>query len=627
MERKLSAILATDVVGYSRLMGEDEAGTLTALKSHRAELIDPKATQYNGRTIKLMGDGALMEFDSVVDAVAFAVEVQNAMRDRNKDVSDERQIVYRIGINIGDVIVDGDDIYGDGVNVAARLEGLAEAGGICVARNVHDQVRDKLDLNFQDLGEVSVKNIARPVRAFQIVMDKKAAALSTPIVQGAARRMPSTRTFVAAAIALILLAVGAGLWMRSNSLDFTPAVAANMAFPLPDKPSIAVLPFEALSDDKKLGYFTTGLTEGLTGALARVPGLFVISNQSVATYKGKPVRLKQAAEEQGVQYLLKGSVQKSDDKLRINARLVDALIGRNVWTGSFDRPDGDVFAVQDEIVKRVSVELQVKLAEGGHARSASRGTNSLKAWLLSVQGKAQFTTFTRDGMIKARELDEAAQHADPNWSRPVASLALVDWYEARRGWSASRKDAIRSGMALAERAIQMDPNDPLGYQALGNLLFLIGQPKRGIEVRRKAIKIAPNDSLVVAGLAARLVLWGGEQEAVELIERAIRLSPKHPWWVSTIYGHALHLVGRKEEAVAALKRAIDQKPRSVSPQVRLAAVYADLGRMNEAKAAATEVKLRKPKFTASRYMKSYSLNDPKRDAWFKALLLRAGLPE
>ena len=253
MDRKLSTILATDVVGYSRLMGEDEAGTLTALKSHRTELIDPKAAQYRGRTIKLMGDGALMEFESVVDAVAFAVEVQCAMRDRNKDVSDERQILYRIGINIGDVIVDGDDIYGDGVNVAARLEGLAEAGGICVARNVHDQVRDKLDLNFQDLGEVSVKNIARPVPAFQVVMDDKVAALGTPIVQGSAKGIQSTRTFVAAAIALILLVAGAGFWIRSNSLDFAPALAANMAFPLPDKPSIAVLPFESLSDDKKSG--------------------------------------------------------------------------------------------------------------------------------------------------------------------------------------------------------------------------------------------------------------------------------------------------------------------------------------------------------------------------------------
>jgi len=627
MDRKLSTILATDVVGYSRLMGKDEAGTLTALKCHQAELIDPKATQYNGRTIKLMGDGALMEFASVVDAVAFAVEVQCAMRDRNKEVSYERQILYRIGINIGDVLVDGDDIYGDGVNVAARLEGLAETGGICVARNVHNQVRDKLDLNFQDLGEVSVKNIARPVPAFQVVMDEKAAALGTPIVQGAARRIRSSRTFVAAATAFLLLAAGAGLWMRSNSLDFAPALAANMAFPLPDKPSIAVLPFESLSDDKKSGYFTSGLTEGLTTALARVPGLFVISDRSTDTYKGKPVNIKQVAEEQGVQYLLKGSVQKADDKLRITARLVDALIGRNVWTGSFDRPDGDVFAVQDEIVKRVSVELQVKLTDGGHARRASRGTNNLEAWLLVVQGKAELFKWTRDGMIKARELYEAARRADPNWALPVAALAQPDWYEARRGWSASREDSIRSGMALAERAIQMDPNDPSGYMALGNLLFLVGQPKRAVEARRKAIKLAPNDFTVIAGLAARLGYWGGEQEAVELFERAIRLSPKNPWWVPAGYGFVLHLVGRKEEAVAALKRAIDQKPRNATAQARLAAVYADLGRMNEAKAAAKEAKRLNPKFTASRFMKSYSLNDPKRDAWYTALFLRAGLPE
>jgi adenylate cyclase len=320
-------------------------------------------------------------------------------------------------------------------------------------------------------------------------------------------------------------------------------------------------------------------------------------------------------------------VQKADDKLRITARLVDALIGRNVWTGSFDRPVGDVFAVQDEIVKRVSIELQVALAEGGHARSASQGTNNLEAWLLDVQGKAEFFKFTREGLIKSRELHEAARRADPNWSRPVASLALVDWFEARRGWSASREDSIRSGIALAERAIQMDPNDPLGYQALGNLLFLIGQPNRAIEARRKAIKLAPNDFAAVGGLAARLVYWGGEQEAVELFERAIRLSPKHPYWVQSTYGLGLHLVGRKEEAVAALIRAIEQKPGKWFFQVRLAAVYADLGRMNEAKAAAKEVKRLNPKFTASRFMKSYSLNDPKRDAWYKALLLRAGIPE
>ena len=266
--------------------------------------------------------------------------------------------------------------------------------------------------------------------------------------------------------------------------------------------------------------------------------------------------------------------------------------------------------------------------EGGHAHSQSRGTDSLEAWLLQEQGKAELFKWTRDGMIKARELYEAARRADPNWSRAVAGLAAIDWYEARRGWSASREDSIRSGMALAERAIQMDPNEPTGYMQLGNLLFLIDQPKRAIEARRKAIKLAPNDFAVLGGLATRLKnLAGREQEAVELFERAIRLSPKHPWWIPSGYGFALHMVGRKEEAVAALKRAIDQKPRSASSQVRLAAVYADLGRMNEAKAAAKKVKLLNPKMTASRYVKINLRHGPKRDAWYKDLLLRAGLPE
>jgi adenylate cyclase len=286
--------------------------------------------------------------------------------------------------------------------------------------------------------------------------------------------------------------------------------------------------------------------------------------------------------------------------------------------------------VQDEIVKRVSVELQVALAEGGHARSASQGTNNLEAWLLDVQGKAEFFKFTRDGMMKSRELREAAHRADPNWSQAVAGLAQVDWYEARRGWSASREDSIRSGMALAERAIDMDPNHPAAYMALGNLLLSRGQVERGIEMRRKAIEVAPHDFAAVGGLAIRLKSFvGKEQEAVELFERAIRLSPKHPWWVQFGYGICLHMVGRKEEAVAAFKRASEQNPRNPAPQAYLAAVYADLGRMDEAKAAAKEVKRLDPKRTASRVMKFVfdSVHDPKRDAWYKALLLQAGLPE
>jgi adenylate cyclase len=400
-----------------------------------------------------------------------------------------------------------------------------------------------------------------------------------------------------------------------------------MAYPLPENPSIAVLPFENYSEDIKLGFFASGLTEDLTAALSKTPALFVISRSSAATYKGKPVDVKQVAEEQGVQYVLEGSIQKAGDKLRITVQLIDALNGRHVWADRFDRQEGDIFLLQDEIVKNVIVELQVELTEGDAARVASRGTDSLEAWLYRLEGSGEFMKFTREGMVRARELYEAAHRSDPSWYRPLALLASVDWYEAKRGWSPSKEDSIQSGMELAKRAIKMDPKAPLSYQALGNLYALIGNGDRAIELRRKAAELAPNDLFAVAGLATRLKDFGGEKEAVALFEQAMRLSPKHPWSVPHGYGVALHLVGRKEEAIESLKKAIAYKPETDLPYAFLAAVYSDVGRMDEAKTAADEVMKIHPKFSATRFMQSHTLHDPQRDARFIELMRQAGLPE
>jgi adenylate cyclase len=400
-----------------------------------------------------------------------------------------------------------------------------------------------------------------------------------------------------------------------------------MTYPLPDKPSIAVLPFENYSDDAKLDFFSSGLTEDLTASISKAPDLFVISRSSAATYKGKSIDIKQVAEEQGVQYVLEGSVQKAEDKLRINIQLIDALNGRHLWADRFDRLSKDIFALQDEIVKQVIVELQVELTQGAAARVASRGTDNLDAWLLRIEAHGEFINFTREGMIRARELYEAAHQADAHWARPIAGLASIDWYEAKQGWSMSKEASIRSGIELAKRAIQMDPDEPQGYQTLGNLYALTGQGKRAIELRRKAAELAPNDLIAVAGLATRLKDFGGEQEAVKLFEQAMRLSPKHPWWVPYAYGVTLHLVGRKEEAVHSFKKAIDLNPKHVLPQAFLAAVYADLGRVDEAKATANEVMRLDPKFTATRLIESHTFHDPSRDARFMSLMHRAGLPE
>ena len=362
MVRRLTAILSADVVGYSRLMGEDEVATLTALKNHKAELIDPKAFQYGGRIIKLMGDGVLMEFGSVVEAVNFAVEMQGAMRDRNADLPEQRQILYRIGINIGDVIVEGDDIYGDGVNVATRLEGLAEPGGICIARYVHDQVRGKLDLHFEDLGEIDVKNITRPVRAFRVAMDDKAFALKTPIMpiaQPAQKRTSNVWMVAGSIAALLLLALGAAYWNGQYQQGGEPDPAERLAHASSDKPSLAVLPFLNIAGEANQQSFADGISDDLTTQLSKVSGLFVISRMTASKKKGHSGDVRLLARDLGVSYVLEGSVRRGGEKLRVNAKLIDATTGGYVWAETFDGSTADAFALQDRINSKIVAALKV----------------------------------------------------------------------------------------------------------------------------------------------------------------------------------------------------------------------------------------------------------------------------
>jgi TolB-like protein/class 3 adenylate cyclase/Tfp pilus assembly protein PilF len=624
IQRKLKAIFTADVQGYSRLMGDDEEHTVETITAYR-ETIAQLIEKHHGRVVDAPGDNILAVFDSSLNAIHSAIEIQRTLETENGKLPDNRRMNFRIGINLGDILHKDDRIYGDGVNVAARIENLADPGGICISRGVYEQVDGKLDIGFADLGSHQVKNIKKPVNIYKVLLDPNDA---NALVGAPKSKTPTRRWMIVAILTLTILLIGSvGIWYQRLRPSFEPASIDRMAYPLPDKPSIAVIPFENYSDDAQLDFFAKGLTEDLTASLSKEPDLFVISRSSTATYKGKPIDIKQVAEEQGVQYVLEGSVQKSEDKLRITVQLIDAVKGRHLWAERFDRQAKEIFALQDEIVKSVFVELQVELTQGAVARFASRGTNSLEAWLLRVEGTGEFLKFTREGMIRARELYEAANKADPNWSRPIAVLASIDWYEAKKGWSTSREKSIESGMELAERAIQMDPKDPLGYQALGNLYRLIGQAERAIEMRRKAAELAPNDYLAIAGLATVLKDFGGEQEAVKLFERAMRLSPKHPWHVSYAYGVTLYLVGRKEEAVQSLKKAIDQNPTHVLPKAFLAAVYVDIGRLDEAKATANQVIQLNPSFTATRLIKSHTFNDPEKDAQFRNLMHRAGLPE
>jgi TolB-like protein/class 3 adenylate cyclase len=358
MERRLAAILAADVVGYSRLMEADEADTLAALKGHRKELIDPEIAAHSGRMVKLMGDGALVEFSSVVDALACAVAIQKAMRERNQGAPEDRRIDFRIGVHLGDIIVEGEDLYGDGVNVAARLEGLAEPGGVCISQQTYDHIGTKLDLGYEDLGEQQVKNIARSVRAYRVVLDGAAPRQALT----AKRRGPSALQVLGSAgvIALIGAGLGLGLW-RPWAPDIEPVPVERMAFPLPEKPSIAVLPFDNLGGDPEQDYFTDGITEDLITDLSKVSGLFVIARHSSFAYKGKGVDVRDIAQDLGVRYVLEGSVRRAGDQVRINAQLIDATTGGHLWAERYDGALTDVFALQDQVTRQIVAALSVTL--------------------------------------------------------------------------------------------------------------------------------------------------------------------------------------------------------------------------------------------------------------------------
>ena len=366
VQRRLAAILAVDVVGYSRLMGDDEAGTLAALKAHRREFITPKTAEHGGRIVKLMGDGALVEFASVVDAVECAVALQHGLSERNADTPEDRRIVFRIGVNLGDVIIDGDDIYGDGVNVAARLEGLAQPGTICISRTVFDHVKGKVELGFEDLGEHRVKNITDPVHAYRVLTGPDDAGKL--IGRAKPKPPPWKRPAIATGFAILVAIAGMGIWLRASSPAIEQASVAEMAFPLPDKPSIAVLPFANMSDDPDQEYFAQGITDDLITDLSNVSGLFVISRNSTFGYKDKAVKIRQVAEELGVRYVLEGSVRRVGDEVRINAQLIDALTGGHVWADRYDRNLEDIFAIQDEVVDEVVSALSVELESGEQNR-------------------------------------------------------------------------------------------------------------------------------------------------------------------------------------------------------------------------------------------------------------------
>jgi TolB-like protein/class 3 adenylate cyclase/rhodanese-related sulfurtransferase len=584
VERRLTTILAADVVGYSRLMAADEAGTLTSLKAIRRELFEPKTTENHGRVVKLIGDG-LMEFGSVVDAVHFAVDVQQALVERNAKVPEDRRIAYRMGINIGDIIVEGDDIYGDGVNVAARLEALAEPGGICVSRTVFNHVKGKVDLDFEDLGEQQVKNIPEPVRVFKVLLDAPVSGQTT-VVSPAPKRF-SRWPLAAGGLAVLLVVAGVALWQRPWESREEPASVEAMAFPLPDKPSIAVLPFNNMSDDASQEYFADGMTEDLITDLSKISGLFVIARNSSFSYKGQLVKVRQVAEELGVRYVLEGSVRRAGNEVRINAQLIDATTGGHLWAERYDGTLEDIFDLQDQVTEQIVAALAVSLTGEEQAQQARHGTENAAAHDAYLQGWAHYKLLTPEELAKAVPFFEAAIRLDPDYAQAHAALASLYWDVYQNDWAfdlgmPSTRAESRANEHLEEA---FKTPTPLAHAVQARMFASFGFPDDAVSEAEKAVALDGNDATALAGLADALIKADRAVEGLDYIEQAKRLDPHHPPSYLITLGAAQFGLERYEEAAATFARAVKRNPGNELPLIYLAASYGHLGRLREGDAA------------------------------------------
>ncbi len=595
-KRKLSGILSADAVGYSRLMEKDEASTIRNLEDSKrlmSELID----QFKGRVVDAPGDNLLAEFGSVVDATECAVKIQLELKTKNAELPDNRKMEFRIGVNLGDVVEEADRIYGDGVNIAARLEGLAQPGGVCISRTAYDHVKNKLELGYEYLGEHSVKNIAEPVRVYRVLTEPEAAGK----VIGEKRFLGkfSRKTAMITIIGLLIVAGGLIGWniYLYQSKRIEPASLDKMAYPLPDKPSIAVLPFDNMSGDSEQEYFSDGLTEDIITALSKVPRLFVIARNSVFTYKGKPVKVQQVAEELGVRYVLEGSVRQSGDRVRITAQLIDATNGRHLWAEKYDRNLKDIFALQDEITQRILTSLEVKLTEGEQARVWSKETNSTEAYEKFRKGLAYYRLFTKDGNLLARKLWEEALEIDQQFTTLFIALAYTYSTASVRGWSKNPKESFQKAEELAKKALTLHDSHSETYGLLGNLSTLKGQHEQAVSFGEKAVNLNPNNADITGLYALNLSAAGRQDEAIAWFKKSERLNPITPAWVLQYLGRAYILAGRYEDAIAVLKKSLTRDPNFIGSHIYLAASYSLAERENEARASVKEVLRISPKFS------------------------------
>ena len=621
-KRKLTAILSADVKGYSRLMGEDELVTIRTLEDYRA-LMAEGIRKYRGRVVDSPGDNVLAEFASVVDAVESAVEIQKDLETKNAELSQNRRMEFRIGINLGDVVEEGERIYGDGVNIAARIEGLAEGGGICISRSAYGQVKNKLNFGYEYLGEHSVKNIAEPVRVYRVLMEEEAAGK----VIGEEKLKPKHWRWAAiGGVAVLILVAGAlSIWTFYFRPAFEPASEERMAFPLPDRPSIAVLPFDNMSDDPKQEYFSDGITEEIITALSKTPKMLVIARNSTFSYKGKAVKVNQVAEELGVRYVLEGSVRKAGDRVRVTAQLIDAITGHHLWAERYDRDLKDIFVLQDEITKGIITALQVKLTVGEGARLLAKGTKNIEAYLKLLQGTEYLLRMNKEGNILARKMAEEVIALDPDYPRAYRLLAMTNWLDAFLRWSNSPGKSLASAEELSQKVLAMDESDSISHRLLGYIYLLKKEHDKAIAEAERAVALDPNASGNLAALGFFLNFAGRPEEAIVWYKKAIRLDPIPAPLYYLQLGHIYRNAGRYEEAISELKKALHRNPENLLAHLHLASAYSSLGREEEAQAEAAEVLRIDPKFSLDYWSKTIPYRNQADKNHLIGALRKAGL--
>jgi adenylate cyclase len=580
LERRLAAILAADVVGYTRLMGEDEVATLAALKAHRQELFEPAIAARGGRIVKLIGDGILAEFPSAVEAVECAVEIQEAMAARNADLPDERQLTFRMGINVGDVVVEEDDLYGDGVNIAARLEGLANPGGICLARNVFDQVKAKVDREFEDLGGQDIKNIAEPVHVFRVCQ------LGFEVAQNRE--------------------------LAAEAVD------------LHHKPSIAVLPFTNMSGDPEQEYFADGITEDIITELARFQNLLVIARNSVFTYKGKAVRVEDVGRELGVDYVAEGSIRKAGNRVRVTIQLIDAETGNHVWAERYDRDLADIFDLQDELTQTIVAALPRRLESADVERIRRKPPSNMGVYERVLRAKLCHHRGSSEDNSEAIQLLDEAIELDPEYASAYAWKACTLTQAWARGYCEGSNALDSEILDLTRKAVSLDENDLECVRILSEYGIEEMRFDDAQHYNEKALRMNPNDPRLIAQRGEIFTWLGRPEEGVEWVEKAMQLDPYDADAWAHLLGRALFGARRYEEAIRAFKRI----PRPhYGHYAFLAASYGQLDREEEAKAEAAQVLAMKPDFTAKNFTKSLFYKEQLDREHLMNGLRKAGLPE